>query len=137
MISAEFTTLGSIRHEKIVRILGRCSNGKNDLLLFDYISNGSLARLFHKSRKHLDWDARYQIILGTDTGLSSLHHGYFPPIVHRDIKSNDILVGEQFEAFLADLRLEKLVSSTDCSIVSNTTAGSYEYIAPSKYTLHN
>uniref|UniRef100_A0A5B7AEN5 Putative LRR receptor-like serine/threonine-protein kinase RCH1 n=1 Tax=Davidia involucrata TaxID=16924 RepID=A0A5B7AEN5_DAVIN len=130
LFSAEVTTLGSIRHKNIVRLLGCCNNGKTRLLLFDYISNGSLAGLLHEKKLLLDWDARYKIILGAAHGLAYLHHDCIPPIVHRDIKANNILVGPQFEAFLADFGLAKLVNSSDCSRASNTVAGSYGYIAP-------
>ncbi|KAF2291260.1 hypothetical protein GH714_021085 [Hevea brasiliensis] len=128
--SAEVRTLGSIRHKNIVRLLGCCNNGKTRLLLFDYISNGSLAGLLHEKKLFLDWDARYKIILGAAHGLAYLHHDCTPPIVHRDIKANNILVGPQFEAFLADFGLAKLVDAAECSIASNTIAGSYGYIAP-------
>ncbi|CAH2049766.1 unnamed protein product [Thlaspi arvense] len=130
LFTAEVTTLGSIRHKNIVRLLGCCSNGKTRLLLFDYISNGSLGGLLHKKRIFLDWDARYKIVLGAARGLAYLHHDCFPPIVHCDIKANNILVGPQFEVFLADFGLAKLDSASECSRVSNTVAGSYGYIAP-------
>ncbi|KAL6318474.1 hypothetical protein AAG906_041245 [Vitis piasezkii] len=130
LFSAEVTTLGSIRHKNIVRLLGCCDNGRTRLLLFDYISNGSFSGLLHEKRVFLDWDARYKIILGAAHGLTYLHHDCIPPIVHRDIKANNILVGPQFEAFLADFGLAKLVGSSDSSEASNTVAGSYGYIAP-------
>ncbi|XP_057503635.1 LRR receptor-like serine/threonine-protein kinase RGI2 isoform X1 [Actinidia eriantha] len=128
--SAEVTTLGSIRHKNIVRLLGCCTNGKTRLLLFDYISNGSLSGLLHERTVFLDWDARYKIILGVAHGLAYLHHDCIPPIVHRDVKANNILVGPQFEAFLADFGLAKLINSSNYSRVSNSVAGSYGYIAP-------
>ncbi|KAJ8541534.1 hypothetical protein K7X08_002350 [Anisodus acutangulus] len=129
--SAEVRTLGSIRHKNIVRLLGCCNNGKTRLLLFDYISNGSLAGLIHEKRVFLDWDARFNIILGAAQGLAYLHHDCIPPIVHRDIKANNILVGPQFEAFLADFGLAKLLNtSSDTSRASTIIAGSYGYIAP-------
>ncbi|CAK9145744.1 unnamed protein product [Ilex paraguariensis] len=130
LFSAEVTTLGSIRHKNIVRLLGCCNNGKTRLLLFDYISNGSLAGLLHEKNIVLDWDARFKIIVGAAHGLEYLHHDCIPPIVHRDIKANNILVGPQFEAFLADFGLAKLMNSSDCSRASNIVAGSYGYIAP-------
>jgi hypothetical protein len=132
LFSAEVRALGSIRHKNIVRLLGCCNNGKTRLLLFDYISNGSLAELLHEKNVFLDWDTRYNIILGAAHGLAYLHHDCIPPIVHRDIKANNILIGPQFEAFLADFGLAKLVDSAECSRVSNTVAGSYGYIAPGK-----
>ncbi|KAK9216324.1 hypothetical protein WN944_008333 [Citrus x changshan-huyou] len=128
--SAEVQTLGSIRHKNIVRLLGCCNNGRTRLLLFDYISNGSLAGLLHEKKVFLDWDSRYKIILGVAHGLAYLHHDCVPPIIHRDIKSNNILVGPQFEAFLADFGLAKLFESSESSRASNSVAGSYGYIAP-------
>lgn len=130
LFSAEVQTLGSIRHKNIVRLLGCCNNGKTRLLLFDYICNGSLTGLLHEKRLFLDWDARYKIILGAAHGLAYLHHDCIPPIIHRDIKANNILVGPQFEAFLADFGLAKPVQSPESSAASNTVAGSYGYIAP-------
>ncbi|XP_047341748.1 LRR receptor-like serine/threonine-protein kinase RGI2 [Impatiens glandulifera] len=130
MFSAEVMTLGSIRHKNILRLLGCCNNQKTRLLLFDYISNGSLAEILHEKKIFIDWDARYKIILGAAQGLEYLHHGCIPPIVHRDIKANNILVGPCFEAFLADFGLAKIMESRDCSKASNVVAGSYGYIAP-------
>ena len=133
LFSAEVRTLGSIRHKNIVRLLGCCDNGRTRLLLFDYICNGSLFGLLHEKRMFLDWDSRYKIMLGAAHGLEYLHHDCIPPIVHRDVKANNILVGPQFEAFLADFGLAKLVSSSECSGASNIVAGSYGYIAPGEY----
>ncbi|KAJ8771682.1 hypothetical protein K2173_026859 [Erythroxylum novogranatense] len=130
LFSAEVKALGSIRHKNIVRLLGCCSNGKTRLLLFDYIPNGSLAGVLHEKRLLLDWDARYNVILGAAYGLAYLHHDCIPPIVHRDIKANNILIGQQFEAFIADFGLAKLFNSSECSITSDAVAGSYGYIAP-------
>ncbi|CAN1234909.1 LRR receptor-like serine/threonine-protein kinase RGI2 [Linum perenne] len=116
--SAEVRALGSIRHKNIVRLLGCCKNGKTRLLLFDYISHGSLAGLLHEKEEFLDWEARYRILLGAAHGLAYLHHDCTPPIVHRDVKANNILVGQHFEAFLADFGIAKLVdSSAECSSV--------------------
>ncbi|XWS23586.1 hypothetical protein CRYUN_Cryun28dG0027700 [Craigia yunnanensis] len=137
LFSAEVQTLGSIRHKHIVRLLGCCDNGKTRLLLFDYISNGSLAGLLHEKRVFLDWDARYKIILGAAQGLAYFHHDCIPPIVHRDIKPNNILVGPQFEAFLADFGLAKLVDVSESPRASNIVAGSYGYIAPGKEPTDN
>ncbi|KAL0360340.1 UNVERIFIED_CONTAM: Receptor-like protein kinase [Sesamum radiatum] len=71
LFSAEVATLGSIRHKNIVRLLGCCENGKTRLLLFDYISNGSLAGLLHEKKILLDWNARYNIIMGSSRFWSS------------------------------------------------------------------
>ncbi|KAL5702627.1 hypothetical protein ACHQM5_027822 [Ranunculus cassubicifolius] len=129
--SAEVKTLGTIRHKNIVRFLGCCWNKNTKLLMYDYMPNGSLGSLLHeRSGSCLEWDLRYQIILGAAQGLSYLHHDCAPPIVHRDIKANNILIGLEFEPYIADFGLAKLVDEKEFARSSNTVAGSYGYIAP-------
>ncbi|XP_044484979.1 LRR receptor-like serine/threonine-protein kinase RGI1 [Mangifera indica] len=129
--SAEIKTLGSIRHKNIVRFLGCCWNRNTRLLMYDYMPNGSLGSLLHeRSGNSLEWELRYQILLGAAQGLAYLHHDCAPPIVHRDIKANNILIGLEFEPYIADFGLAKLVDDGDFARSSNTLAGSYGYIAP-------
>lgn len=129
--SAEVKTLGTIRHKNIVRFLGCCWNRNTRLLMYDYMPNGSLGSLLHERRgSALDWDLRYRILLGAAQGLAYLHHDCLPPIVHRDIKANNILIGLDFEPYIADFGLAKLVDEGDIGRCSNTVAGSYGYIAP-------
>ncbi|KAG2404896.1 Receptor-like protein [Vigna angularis] len=129
--SAEVKTLGSIRHKNIVRFLGCCWNRKTRLLMYDYMPNGSLGSLLHeRSGNCLEWDIRFRIILGAAQGVAYLHHDCAPPIVHRDIKANNILIGPEFEPYIADFGLAKLVDDGDFARSSSTLAGSYGYIAP-------
>ncbi|KAL6971137.1 hypothetical protein U1Q18_030817 [Sarracenia purpurea var. burkii] len=129
--SAEVKTLGSIRHKNIVRFLGCCWNRSTRLLMYDYMPNGSLGSLLHeRDGNPLEWEMRYQILLGAAQGLAYLHHDCVPPIVHRDIKANNILIGLEFEPYIADFGLAKLVDDGDFGRSSNTVAGSYGYIAP-------
>ncbi|KAL2923169.1 Receptor-like protein kinase 2 [Bienertia sinuspersici] len=129
--SAEVKTLGSIRHKNIVRFLGCCWNRNTRLLMYDYMPNGSLGSLLHESSGNaLEWGLRYRILLGAAQGLAYLHHDCIPPIFHRDIKANNILIGLEFEPYIADFGLAKLVDDVDFNRCSNTVAGSYGYIAP-------
>ncbi|XP_027115701.1 uncharacterized protein [Coffea arabica] len=129
--SAEIKTLGAIRHKNIVRFLGYCWNRSTRLLMYDYMPNGSLGSLLHeRNGSPLEWELRYQILLGAAEGLAYLHHDCVPPIVHRDIKANNILIGLEFEPYIADFGLAKLVEDSDFARSSNTVAGSYGYIAP-------
>ncbi|KHN29965.1 Receptor-like protein kinase 2 [Glycine soja] len=129
--STEVKTLGSIRHKNIVRFLGCYWNRKTRLLIFDYMPNGSLSSLLHeRTGNSLEWELRYRILLGAAEGLAYLHHDCVPPIVHRDIKANNILIGLEFEPYIADFGLAKLVDDGDFGRSSNTVAGSYGYIAP-------
>lgn len=129
--SAEVKTLGTIRHKNIVRFLGCCWNKNTRLLMYDYMPNGSLGSLLHERKENsLDWELRYQILLGAAQGLAYLHHDCVPPIVHRDIKANNILIGLEFEPYIADFGLAKLVDDGNFACSSSTIAGSYGYIAP-------
>ncbi|KQK12976.1 leucine-rich repeat receptor-like serine/threonine-protein kinase BAM1 [Brachypodium distachyon] len=135
--SAEIQTLGRIRHRHIVRLLGFCSNNETNLLVYEYMPNGSLGELLHgKKGEHLHWDTRYKIAIEAAKGLCYLHHDCSPLILHRDVKSNNILLDSDFEAHVADFGLAKFLQDTGASECMSAIAGSYGYIAPEyAYTL--
>ncbi|XP_020591133.1 leucine-rich repeat receptor-like serine/threonine-protein kinase BAM1 [Phalaenopsis equestris] len=135
--SAEIQTLGRIRHRHIVRLLGFCSNHETNLLVYEYMPNGSLGEVLHgKKGGHLHWDLRYKIAVEAAKGLSYLHHDCSPLIIHRDVKSNNILLDSNFEAHVADFGLAKFLRDSGTSECMSAIAGSYGYIAPEyAYTL--
>ncbi|GAB4841750.1 Receptor protein kinase CLAVATA1 [Ancistrocladus abbreviatus] len=135
--SAEIQTLGKIRHRNIVRLLGYVSNKETNLLLYEYMTNGSLGEMLHGSKgAYLQWETRYRIAVEAAKGLCYLHHDCSPLIVHRDVKSNNILLDEDFEAHVADFGLAKFLRDADASECMSSIAGSYGYIAPEyAYTL--
>ncbi|KAL2650854.1 hypothetical protein R1flu_018982 [Riccia fluitans] len=142
--SAEVDLLGSIRHRNIVRLLGFCTNHEMNLLIYEYMPNGSLGELLHgwkngsnrdgkKVNILADWLTRFNVAMGVAQGLAYLHHDCCPPIVHRDVKSNNILLDSNMEARVADFGLAKLFESNQSM---SLVAGSYGYIAPEyAYTL--
>ncbi|TKY48897.1 Receptor protein kinase HSL1 [Spatholobus suberectus] len=134
----EVETLGKIRHKNIVRLWCCCNSGDSKLLVYEYMPNGSLADLLHSSKKGLlDWPTRYKIAIDAAEGLSYLHHDCVPPIVHRDVKSSNILLDDEFGAKVADFGVAKIVKGVDQGAESmSVIAGSYGYIAPEyAYTL--
>ncbi|XP_058187334.1 leucine-rich repeat receptor-like serine/threonine-protein kinase BAM1 isoform X1 [Rhododendron vialii] len=135
--NAEIKTLGRIRHRHIVRLLGFCSNHETNLLVYEYMPNGSLGEVLHgKKGGHLDWDTRYKIAVEAAKGLCYLHHDCSPLILHRDVKSNNILLDSGFEAHVADFGLAKFLQDSGTSECMSAIAGSYGYIAPEyAYTL--
>ncbi|MBA0620323.1 hypothetical protein Godav_006067 [Gossypium davidsonii] len=135
--NAEIQTLGKIRHRHIVRLLGFCSNHETNLLVYEYMPNGSLGEVLHgKKGGHLHWDTRYKIAVEAAKGLCYLHHDCSPLIVHRDVKSNNILLDSDFEAHVADFGLAKFLQDSGTSECMSAIAGSYGYIAPEyAYTL--
>ncbi|KAM1212899.1 hypothetical protein ACFX1X_004464 [Malus domestica] len=136
-LSAEIQTLGKIRHRNIVRLLAFCSNKETNLLVYEYMPNGSLGEVLHGKRGgYLTWETRLNIAIEAAKGLCYLHHDCSPLILHRDVKSNNILLNSEFEAHVADFGLAKFLQDTGTSECMSAVAGSYGYIAPEyAYTL--
>ncbi|XP_010438738.1 PREDICTED: probable LRR receptor-like serine/threonine-protein kinase At4g26540 [Camelina sativa] len=137
--NSEIKTLGSIRHRNIVRLLGWCTNRNLKLLFYDYLPNGSLSSRLHGAGKggSVDWEARYDVVLGVAHALAYLHHDCLPAIIHGDVKAMNVLLGPHLEPYLADFGLARTVSGypntgIDLSKPSNRPplAGSYGYMAP-------
>jgi serine/threonine protein kinase len=135
---AEVETLGNIRHRNIVKLLCCCSKGYSNLLVYEFMPNGSLGDILHSTKGGtLDWGMRLRIALGTAQGLEYLHHDCDPPITHRDIKSNNILLDLDYQAHVADFGLAKVLEYATGDLESMShVAGSHGYIAPEyAYTL--
>ncbi|KAI4342522.1 hypothetical protein MLD38_027143 [Melastoma candidum] len=131
--SSEIATLARIRHRNIVRLLGWGANRMAKLLFYDYLPNGTLAALLHDNGAGatLGWEVRFKIALGVAEGLAYLHHDCVPPILHRDVKAHNILLGDRYEACLADFGLARLVEDENGTFPANPQfAGSYGYMAP-------
>lgn len=142
---AEVRTLGKIRHKNIVKLWCACASREKDcrLLVYEYMPNGSLGDILHnssssKGKTLLDWPTRYKIALDAAEGLSYLHHDCVPAIVHRDVKSNNILLDAEFGARIADFGVAKVVEQANGATLGSMSviAGSCGYIAPEyAYTL--
>ncbi|GMN66522.1 hypothetical protein TIFTF001_035585 [Ficus carica] len=128
---AEVSTIGTIQHVNLVRLRGFCSQGTKKLLVYDYMSNGSLAsHLFHGSDLNiLDWKTRYQIAIGTARGLAYLHEKCRECIIHCDIKPENVLLDAEFCPKVADFGLAKLIGR-EFSRVLTTMRGTRGYLAP-------
>ncbi|KAL7590412.1 hypothetical protein Lser_V15G38289 [Lactuca serriola] len=107
--NAKIQTLGRIKYRHIVRLLGFCSNQETNLLVYEYMPNGSLGEMLYGNKGgHLLWDTRYKIAIEAAKGLCYLHRDCSPLILHRDVKSNNILLDSNFEAHVAHFGLEVL-----------------------------
>lgn len=127
----ELGTVGSIKHRNLVSLHGYSLSPHGNLLFYDYMENGSLWDLLHGPSKKvkLDWDTRLKIAVGAAQGLAYLHHDCNPRIIHRDVKSSNILLDENFEAHLSDFGIAKCISSAK-SHASTYVMGTIGYIDP-------
>nr|AYF57891.1 erecta [Vitis vinifera] len=127
----ELETVGSIKHRNLVCLQGYSLSPSGNLLFYDYMENGSLWDLLHgpTKKKKLDWETRLQIALGAAQGLAYLHHDCSPRIIHRDVKSSNILLDKDFEAHLTDFGIAKVLCSSK-SHTSTYIMGTIGYIDP-------
>ncbi|XP_062207649.1 receptor protein-tyrosine kinase CEPR2-like [Phragmites australis] len=130
VLKTEINTLGKIRHRNILKLNAFLTGGSSKFLVYEYVVNGNLydaiRREFKAGQPELDWDKRYRIAVGAAKGIMYLHHDCSPAIIHRDIKSTNILLDEEYEAKLADFGIAKLVEGSPLSCF----AGTHGYMAP-------
>lgn len=121
--------MAKIRHRNVVNILGCCAERSERLLVYEYLPNRSLDKVLRDPNRHLDWQKRYDIILGIARGLLYLHQDSQPRIVHRDIKPSNILLDRKFNPKIADFGISKLFPD-DVTHLNTIPAGSFGYMAP-------
>ncbi|CAM6032836.1 unnamed protein product [Sphagnum compactum] len=128
----EVEAIGRVRHKNLVRLLGYCAEGAHRMLVYEYVDNGNLEQWLHgpmSKTNPLPWEARMKIVLGTAKGLAYLHEALEPKVVHRDIKSSNILVDSEWNAKVSDFGLAKLLGSGK-SHVTTRVMGTFGYVAP-------
>ncbi|KAI3496217.1 hypothetical protein L1887_38572 [Cichorium endivia] len=127
---SEVKMITSIQHKNLVRLLGCCSEGPQRLLVYEYMKNKSLDHIIYgKSDQYLNWNTRFQIILGIARGLQYLHEDSHLRIVHRDIKASNILLDDKFQPRIGDFGLARFFPE-DQAYLSTTFAGTLGYTAP-------
>ncbi|KAF5456874.1 hypothetical protein F2P56_026304 [Juglans regia] len=134
ILEAEMEILGKIRHRNILKLYASLLKGGSSFLVFEYMENGNLFQALHRDIKvgqpELDWYQRYQICLGAAKGIAYLHHDCSPPIIHRDIKSSNILLNEDYEPKIADFGVAKVAEKSLKGSDYSCFAGTHGYIAP-------
>ncbi|KAJ1375385.1 Serine/threonine-protein kinase, active site [Sesbania bispinosa] len=129
---AEVEALSRAQHKNLVSLKGYCRHGNDRLLIYSYLENGSLDYWLHEcvdGNSVLNWDVRLKIAQGAARGLAYLHKGCEPYIVHRDVKSSNILLDDKFEAHLADFGLSRLLQPYDTHVTTDLV-GTLGYIPP-------
>ncbi|KAI3747605.1 hypothetical protein L6452_10119 [Arctium lappa] len=126
----EAQLISNVRHRNLLQVLGWSNNGPELLLVLEYMPQGSLDKfLWGEKRGTLNWRQRFDIIFGIARGLAHLHEEFHVKIIHRDIKSNNILLDDYFQPKIADFGLARF-QPEDQSHVSTRFAGTLGYTAP-------
>nr|XP_017251203.1 PREDICTED: putative receptor-like protein kinase At4g00960 [Daucus carota subsp. sativus] len=135
IFDSEVRLISNVHHRNLIRLLGCCIKGQELLLVIEYMANSSLERfLYGERRGTLNWKQRFDIIFGTAKGLAYLHEQYHVRIIHRDIKSSNILLDEEFQPKIADFGFARLLPESQ-SHVNTKFAGTLGYTAP-EYAIH-
>ncbi|CAA7050055.1 unnamed protein product [Microthlaspi erraticum] len=132
---AEVELLSRVHHRHLVGLVGYCNDGENLALIYEYMANGDLKE--NMSGKCggniLSWESRMQVAVEAAQGLEYLHNGCEPPMVHRDVKTSNILLNERSQAKLADFGLSRSFAIDGQGHVSTAVAGTPGYLDPEYY----
>ncbi|XP_022768078.1 probable receptor-like serine/threonine-protein kinase At5g57670 [Durio zibethinus] len=129
----EIEIITTLHHKNIISLLGFCYEDNNLLLVYDFLSRGSLEENLHGNKKDPDafgWSERYKVALGVAEVLDYLHTNSEHPVIHRDVKSSNILLSDDFEPQLSDFGLAKWAPTSSSHITCTDVAGTFGYLAP-------
>ncbi|XP_020215372.1 putative serine/threonine-protein kinase-like protein CCR3 [Cajanus cajan] len=140
---SEVALLSRLHHKHLVRLIGFCEEDDERLLVYEYMSNGSLHDHLHdknnveRSSSILNsWKMRIKIALDAARGIEYIHNYAVPPIIHRDIKSSNILLDSNWNARVSDFGLSLIWPETEQELISTKAVGTVGYIDPEYYVLN-
>jgi serine/threonine protein kinase len=130
----EIEIITTLHHKNIISLFGFCFENNHLLLVYDFLSKGSLEENLHFGNKNAEvafgWSERYKVAIGVAEALDYLHNKNDKPVIHRDIKSSNILLSDDFEPQLSDFGLAKWASTTSSHVTCTDVAGTFGYLAP-------
>ncbi|ESW07755.1 hypothetical protein PHAVU_010G156500 [Phaseolus vulgaris] len=131
--TVELEILARIRHKNLLSFRGFCAEGQERLIVYEYMHNLSLHSHLHGHHSFespLDWNRRMKIAIGSAEGIVYLHHQATPRIIHRDIKSSNVLLDSDFRAKVADFGFARLIPDGATHVMTTKVKGTLGYLAP-------
>nr|CDM84020.1 unnamed protein product [Triticum aestivum] len=126
---AEVDTISRVHHRHLVSLVGYCVSEGQRMLVYDFVPNNTLYYHLHVNEVPLDWRTRVKIAAGAARGIAYLHEDCHPRIIHRDIKSSNILLDNNYEAQVSDFGLARLAADSNTHVTTRVM-GTFGYLAP-------
>ncbi|XP_042469971.1 receptor-like serine/threonine-protein kinase SD1-8 [Zingiber officinale] len=128
----EVQLIAKLQHRSLVRLLGCCVEAGERMLIYEYLSNGSLDKFLFDEVKsgQLDWKLRYNIIVGIARGLLYLHHDSRFIIIHRDLKASNILLDQDMNPKISDFGMARILDGDENAAKTKRIVGTYGYMPP-------
>lgn len=136
--ASEIEIITALHHRNIISLFGFCFEDNNLLLVYDFLSRGSLEENLHGNKKDgnaFGWTQRYKVAVGVAEALDYLHNSCEQPVIHKDVKSSNILLSDDFEPQLSDFGLASWLSTSSSHLTCTDVAGTFGYLAP-EYFMH-